>query len=155
MHSTIVEIKHDEESDDLYIDLGQDTMDELGWDEGDYISWEDNYDGSWTLKKKESEGDWYDFFLPDAPLYKDTEETEEMEMTETKSDIFELEQSLMRCWGVVEDLKSVYNAEGIYNDEDRMQNALLGLITLYDIKFDECFKQFEMMCKEYWELKKK
>ena len=131
MHSKTVEVQQYEGTDDLYIDLGQDTMDELGWDEGVTISWEDNHDGTFSLKKKDDE------------------------MTETKSDIFELEQSLMRCWGVVEDLKSVYNAEGIYNDEDKMQNALLGLITLYDIKFDECFKQFEMMCKEYWELKKK
>jgi len=154
MHSKTVELQQCEDSGDLFIELEPSIVDHLGWDEGDTISWEDNYDGSWTLKKKETR-DWYDFFLPDAPLYEDTEETEEIEMTETKSDIFELEQSLMRCWGVVEDLRSVYNAEGIYNDEDRMQNALLGLITLYDIKFDECFKQFEMMCKEYWELKKK
>ena len=98
MHSKTVEVQQYEGTDDLYIDLGQDTMDELGWED------------EWTAP---------DPFIADVgekPTSKELEEINKEPATETKSDIFELEQSLMRCWGVVEDMKSVYNAEGIYND---------------------------------------
>lgn len=71
-----------------------------------------------------------------------------------ESNIFELEQSIMRCWSLVEDLNTVYNSEELYKDENKMQNALLGLSTLADLKFNECWRLFEEHCQEYWSLKK-
>jgi len=66
-----------------------------------------------------------------------------------------IEQSIMHCWSVVEDINTVYHSEDLYNDQDKMMNVLLGLSTLYQLKFEECFKLFERVTKEYWELKNK
>jgi hypothetical protein len=46
---TIVE--DPEQPGELLLDLGNELCDELGWQEGDVIEWIDNKDGSWTLKK--------------------------------------------------------------------------------------------------------
>ena len=56
---------------------------------------------------------------------------------------FDLEQEIMNCWGVVEDIDTVYHAEHLYENTDEMQNALLGLKTLYKLKFDKMWKTFE------------
>jgi len=39
---------------ELLLDLGNELCDELGWREGDVIEWHDNKDGSWTLKKSDT-----------------------------------------------------------------------------------------------------
>jgi len=46
-------VKHDDESGDTFIELPDDLMIEAGWNLGDDIEWIDNKDGSWTMKKKE------------------------------------------------------------------------------------------------------
>jgi hypothetical protein len=60
----------------------------------------------------------------------------------TKS-IFDLEQEIMSCWSVVEDIKVVYSTERLYENEDEMQNVLLGISALYQIKFESLFNTFE------------
>ncbi len=47
-------VKHDDESGDTFIELPDDLMIEAGWNLGDDIEWIDNKDGSWTMKKKEN-----------------------------------------------------------------------------------------------------
>jgi hypothetical protein len=61
---------------------------------------------------------------------------------------FDLEQSIMQCWGVVEDIDLIYRTESLYDDEDKMQNALLGLHTMYDLKFQKLFNQFEILIQQ-------
>jgi hypothetical protein len=61
---------------------------------------------------------------------------------------FDLEQDIMNCWQVVDDIKAVYHCERLYDDENEMQNALLGLFTLYQIKFDKLFGTFEEMVED-------
>ena len=51
--SWILDVKHDEETDDTFIELPDDLIKEAGWNLGDNIEWIDNKDGSWTMKKKE------------------------------------------------------------------------------------------------------
>ena len=58
-------------------------------------------------------------------------------------DRFDLEQEIMNCWNVVEDLKMIYAAEHLYDDEDAMMNALLGLGSLYELKFQKLWDTFE------------
>ena len=58
-------------------------------------------------------------------------------------DRFDLEQEIMSCWNVVEDLKMIYAAEHLYDDEDAMMNALLGLGSLYELKFQKLWDTFE------------
>jgi hypothetical protein len=59
-----------------------------------------------------------------------------------------LEQKIQECWQVVDDLKAVYHCERLYSDENDMQNALLGLFTLYQIKFENLFHEYEKVSKE-------
>lgn len=71
--------------------------------------------------------------------------------------IFDLEQDIMKCWSVVDDIDMLYYHFGddpkfIGLDpkaEDEMMNLLLGLKTLYDLKFDKLWKTFEIVAKNY------
>lgn len=63
-------------------------------------------------------------------------------------DRFKLEERIMNCWQVVDDLKTIYHSERLYEDEDEMQNALLGMFTLYQLKFEELFAAYEKLTQE-------
>lgn len=68
---------------------------------------------------------------------------------------FDLEQNIMNCWNICEDLKAV--CEAVMEDEltkDGICNILLGMAELYHVKFDKTFKSFEEMLKENHENKK-
>ena len=67
---------------------------------------------------------------------------------ENNVDRFTLEGKIMNCWQVVDDLKLVYRNEQLYKDEDEMQNALLGMFTLYQLKFEELFATYEKLIEE-------
>jgi hypothetical protein len=57
---------------------------------------------------------------------------------------FDFEQQIMTCWSVVEDIKAVAEASDYTKvSEDDYQNALLGLSTLYQMKFEKLWSQFE------------
>ena len=58
---------------------------------------------------------------------------------------FDLEQEILSCWHIVDDLKTVYSTERLYTDEDEMQNVLLGLYTLYQLKFENLFNTFQVL----------
>lgn len=56
-------------------------------------------------------------------------------------DRFDLEQQIMRCWSVTEDLDTIYKAsEGM--TKEQLQEAVKSLILLYNIKFDMMFSTF-------------
>jgi hypothetical protein len=67
---------------------------------------------------------------------------------ENNVDRFTLEEKIMHCWQVVDDLKTIYHAEKLYTDENEMQNALLGMFTLYQLKFEELFATYEKLSGE-------
>lgn len=48
----IIEVKKDRDSDELYLTLPPDALNQMGWDLGDIIVWEEQEDGSFTLTKK-------------------------------------------------------------------------------------------------------
>jgi len=56
---------------------------------------------------------------------------------------FDLEQEIMSCWNITTDLDVIYHAEHLYDDENAMQNALLGLMSLYELKFHKLWNTFE------------
>lgn len=63
------------------------------------------------------------------------------------SKVYDLEQSIMTAWQIVDDLKILYdNSDGI--DQDELQNALLGIIQVGDWKFDKLFKTYEEYLKD-------
>jgi hypothetical protein len=57
------------------------------------------------------------------------------------TDRFDLEQDIMKCWNVIEDLQNLYDCEDL--TEDQQQNYLLGLITIYEVKFNKLWNSFE------------
>jgi hypothetical protein len=57
------------------------------------------------------------------------------------TDRFDLEQDIMKCWNVIEDLQNLYDCEGL--TEDQQQNYLLGMITIYEVKFNKLWESFE------------
>lgn len=62
------------------------------------------------------------------------------------SNRFDLEQQIMACWSVVEDIEVVYEAHGDVDKE--LANVLLGLKTLYQLKFEKLFHIFESCVKK-------
>lgn len=62
------------------------------------------------------------------------------------TDRFDLEQDIMKCWNVTDDINLVYK-NVMENDmtTDDIANALLGLKTLYEMKFEELFRDFETL----------
>ncbi|MEY3610059.1 MAG: hypothetical protein RLZZ264_580 [Bacillota bacterium] len=71
------------------------------------------------------------------------------------NNIFDLEQGIMKCWNVVDDLDLIYSRTMEKPlDQDEMANILLGMKELYQMKFEECFNHFEDITKEYFCMRK-
>jgi hypothetical protein len=66
------------------------------------------------------------------------------------TDRFDLEQHIMTCWNVVEDIKALNCQMQDVGDmsPDQVANYLLGLETIYQVKFDQMFYVFEKMVQE-------
>lgn len=60
------------------------------------------------------------------------------------SNRFDLEQEIMHCWSVVEDLKLLReNISDKIVTQDFQENFLLGLETIYQAKFEKLWETFE------------
>lgn len=66
-----------------------------------------------------------------------------------KVDRFKFEEQLMQCWKVVDDINVIYK-QFDYSDlsQDEIQNALLGLVTIYEMKFQQMFDTFEKLIQQ-------
>jgi len=59
---------------------------------------------------------------------------------------FDLEQQIMNCWQIVEDVKLLNEyvlEEGL--TKDQISNALRGMEEIYQMKFDKLFRTFESL----------
>ncbi len=71
-------------------------------------------------------------------------------------DRFDLEQQIMSCWNVVDDIDAVYKYVGDHEDfigmdpahSDKISNLLLGITSLYNLKFQTMFSTFESLISE-------
>jgi hypothetical protein len=50
-----IELQEDPETGDLILPLNDDILEGTGWQTGDSLEWIDNNDGSWTMKKIETQ----------------------------------------------------------------------------------------------------
>ena len=68
-------------------------------------------------------------------------------MTNTQ---FDLEQSIMQCWQVVDDLDvlTTHMLDVKKMSEDEIANALIGMKQLYDMKFHSLMSTFEKYLQE-------
>ena len=64
-------------------------------------------------------------------------------------DRFDLEQQILDCWRIVDDLKllSEYVIEDPSSTKDSISNVTIGLEQLYQIKFDKLFRTFEELVR--------
>jgi hypothetical protein len=72
------------------------------------------------------------------------------------TDQFDLEQGIMGCWHVTDDLDVLFE-ELVENDhftKDQASNFVLGLSTIYQAKFDKLFRTFEDFLKQYYTISK-
>ena len=53
--SWTINLEEDPETGDLILPLNDDILEQTGWKTGDAIDWIDNKDGSWTMKKIETQ----------------------------------------------------------------------------------------------------
>jgi hypothetical protein len=53
--SWIITLEEDAETGDLILPLNDEILAGTGWQTGDTLEWEDNGDGSWTMRKKETQ----------------------------------------------------------------------------------------------------
>lgn len=69
--------------------------------------------------------------------------------TVDKIDRFDLEQDIMNCWQVVDDIKTLTKRylDGPVMSEDEVANVLIGLEALYQMKFEQLFGTFEQCIK--------
>jgi hypothetical protein len=57
---------------------------------------------------------------------------------------FDLEQCIMDCWQITNDLNILFTSFDLKElTEDEIQNCHLGLITLYNLKFERLWDTFE------------
>ena len=64
-------------------------------------------------------------------------------------DRFDLEQQILDCWRIVDDLKFLteYVIEDSSSTKDSISNVTIGLEQLYQIKFDKLFRTFEELVR--------
>jgi hypothetical protein len=66
------------------------------------------------------------------------------------TDRFDLEQKIMDCWGITEDLDDLLDMVDSTNmsseKQDELSNTIIGLKTLYQRKFETMFSLFENVC---------
>jgi hypothetical protein len=70
------------------------------------------------------------------------------------SDRFDLEQQILDCWKIVDDIKLLDKnvlegkVEGGSMTQDEISNYLLGLESIYDLKFQQMFDTFSKLISQ-------
>jgi hypothetical protein len=67
------------------------------------------------------------------------------------NEMYDLEQRIMECWQLVDDVNLLYEQvmdKDLHKDQDKLANALLGLHTVYGIKFEKAFETYEEALKQ-------
>lgn len=68
---------------------------------------------------------------------------------------FDLEQQILECWRVTDDINMLYKSiMDKHMTKDDITNVLLGLKSIYQMKFDNMWQTFEEHLKEFYEAKK-
>ena len=60
------------------------------------------------------------------------------------SDRFDLEQNILDCWKITDDVNLLYkNVMEEELDKDKISNVLLGLQAIYSMRFEQLWETFE------------
>ena len=67
---------------------------------------------------------------------------------------FDLEQDILRCWNVTDDLGEILDdLESGHMEIHEAVEALRAYQTVYQRRFDRCFRSFEQHTREVWQLR--
>lgn len=67
---------------------------------------------------------------------------------------FELEQDIMKCWNVVDDIRDVVkDFENGHVDHAGMVQALRAFADVYANRFDRTFRRYETVCRGLYNLR--
>lgn len=80
---------------------------------------------------------------------------DKVDISKFKSIDYDLEQGIMNCWQICDDLEVVYRqiCDGETSPtEDEIVNVLMGIQKLYHWKFDQLFLTFEKSLKKAREM---
>ena len=62
---------------------------------------------------------------------------------------YDLEQQILRCWSVCDDIQDLRKMRDSREmSEDEIDNYLLGLVSLYQVKFENLFSMYEQLLRE-------
>ncbi len=65
------------------------------------------------------------------------------------SKLYGIEQQIMNCWSVVDDIKDLREIQDTrVITPDELDNYLLGLQTIYQVKFEKLFSLYEKALRE-------
>jgi hypothetical protein len=64
-----------------------------------------------------------------------------------KYDRFDLEQLILKNWEVVTEIKHLREHMETNPTQDQVENYLLGLETIYEVKFNKLWDCFEELCQ--------
>jgi hypothetical protein len=68
------------------------------------------------------------------------------------SKMYEIEEKIMDCWSVCNDLESIFKQVGDaekYPTPDELMNTLMGMQQLYQWKFEQLFKKYEDVLEKW------
>jgi coproporphyrinogen III oxidase len=68
------------------------------------------------------------------------------------STIQDLEQEVLRCWEITQDLKLL--AE-VVNDGSDHTETVKGIAEVYELRFEKAWKTYEYLVDEYYSLRKR
>ena len=72
------------------------------------------------------------------------------------SSIFDLEQGILRCWNVTDDISEIAaDLESGHMDTQEAAQALRAYERVYQRRFERCFDQFELHCAEVRDLRQR
>ena len=72
------------------------------------------------------------------------------------SDIFDLEQDIIRCWSVTNDIgETLEDLENAHVDLDTAIDAFKAYQTIYSLRFERCWRSFEEMSQQMRELRQR
>ncbi len=64
------------------------------------------------------------------------------------SDRFDLEQNILDCWKITDDVNLLYkNVMEEELDKDKIANVLLGLQAIYSMRFEQLWETFETIVR--------
>ena len=64
-----------------------------------------------------------------------------------KYDRFDLEQLILKNWEIVTEIKHLREHMESKPTQDQIENYLLGLETIYEVKFNKLWDCFEELCQ--------